>query len=554
MTKLNATLLGVVMTVFTVSVYAQNAGDFNVVLTQDGKGVIVTDYTGSVADVTIPAEIEGLPVREIRALKSKVIRSLVIPDTVTTIGERAFCLLEGRTIYIGSVPTTSLVSVVIPDSVAKIGKEAFMGSTKLTSIVLPDAITDIPEGLFKGCTELTSVILPSNITSIGNEAFYNCSSLKSVNLSAPIAKIGNSAFAGCSSLASIDIPSTITSIGNNAFAASGLTSITLPASVTKIPAEAFYNCGSLTSVTFSDKIQEIGKDAFAKCAQIASVTIPDNILAIDASGRTPFASSQKLNLATQARFRNMEWSLWVNYNAGIQEFRNKNFDQAISYFDKQLQRTPNHANTYSRRGAAYQMKRDITKANADFEKSLQIEPSNANIYLWRGNAYENTGDTAKAMNDYEKALQLAPRNEDAKNLIAALKRKEDAEARKRQEAERKRQEEKSKQVVSQLEPGLLELLKLVEEIKDKKRLNAKQYRTFEDICRKFVDIEKQYIAGGSPHAIVTVKANINDPWPDYQPFDSLLGGIKREINLTYREKLSNGQKKDFDKAFPNFKF
>jgi hypothetical protein len=322
MLKMKKMLLSVVMAVFATVAYAQTAGDFNVTLSDDGKGVIVTGYTGSAVDVTIPSEIEGLPVREIRALRAPKIRSLVIPNTVTTIGAKAFSMMEGEnidtwnqyTLYRlmgGGAPftsTTELVSITIPNSVTSIGKMAFVDNTELKSVKLPDNIQTIPESIFDGCSALASVTLPSKITSIGKRAFFACSSLKSINLPDSVTEIGELAFMSCESLVSINLPASITNIGIRAFEKSGLTSITIPANIISIPDRCFSNCDSLTSVIFNNKIQTIGKDAFANCAQIVSVTIPDNIINITASNGNPFEISKKLNLATQARLRNIKWN------------------------------------------------------------------------------------------------------------------------------------------------------------------------------------------------------------------------------------------------------
>jgi hypothetical protein len=57
--------------------------------------------------------------------------SLVIPDTVTSIGDGEFA---GK----------NLTSVVIPPSVKSIGKDAF-ANNELTSVVIPDLVTSIGE-------------------------------------------------------------------------------------------------------------------------------------------------------------------------------------------------------------------------------------------------------------------------------------------------------------------------------------------------------------------------------------------------------------------------
>ena len=75
---------------------------------------------------------------------------------------------------------SSLESVVIPDSVTSIGYAAFCGCSSLTSVIIGDNVTSIDERAFYGCSSLTSVTIGDSVTSIEYYAFYNCSNLTSV--------------------------------------------------------------------------------------------------------------------------------------------------------------------------------------------------------------------------------------------------------------------------------------------------------------------------------------------------------------------------------------
>ena len=74
----------------------------------------------------------------------------------------------------------SQTSYTIPDSVTSIGHRAFYGCTGLTSITIPDSVTSIGYSAFKDCTGLTSITIPDSVTSIGYMAFYGCTGLKDV--------------------------------------------------------------------------------------------------------------------------------------------------------------------------------------------------------------------------------------------------------------------------------------------------------------------------------------------------------------------------------------
>jgi len=49
--------------------------------------------------------------------------------------------------------------------------------TLVTSLVIPNSVTSIGNSAFSYCTGLTSIIIPNSVTSIGNSAFQDCSGL-----------------------------------------------------------------------------------------------------------------------------------------------------------------------------------------------------------------------------------------------------------------------------------------------------------------------------------------------------------------------------------------
>ena len=92
-----------------------------------------------------------------------------------------------------------------------------IGCRSLTSLVIPDSVTNIGDYAFAFCRSLTDIVIPDSVTSIGDNAFHFCSSLSNIAISDSVTSIGNNAFSDCRSLTDIVIPDSVTNIGDAAF-------------------------------------------------------------------------------------------------------------------------------------------------------------------------------------------------------------------------------------------------------------------------------------------------------------------------------------------------
>lgn len=135
-----------------------------------------------------------------------VAESYAVPQSVTSIGEYAFG---------GDIP--SLKTIVIPDTVTEIGNGAFMDFYGLEYIDIPTSVTEIGDNAFNGCSQLASITIPNSVTEIGDAAFRYCSSLQSVSLTEGLKSIGDYAFSGAYELSNIKLPNSLNDISPTAF-------------------------------------------------------------------------------------------------------------------------------------------------------------------------------------------------------------------------------------------------------------------------------------------------------------------------------------------------
>ncbi len=264
---------------------------------KDGKGVIKFD--GDVTTIGQNAFAAGG--------KNKNLKTILLPKSITEIGNYAFAEGVGPQTTIYTCPITE---IIIPENVTKLGTNPFRNCLQLTafygkyaskdgkSLIKDDVLVSYAIG------EATEVTIPDGVKEIGAYLFYNTAQLTKVNYSSSVTTIGERAFSAnnlihtedsvlsnAPAIASIDIPVSITTIGSSAFANNlFITEINIPSNVTTIGERAFASCENVETLTIAEGVKQIGNFAFEGMG-LAEVTIPSSIETI---GINPFSLNMQL--------------------------------------------------------------------------------------------------------------------------------------------------------------------------------------------------------------------------------------------------------------------
>lgn len=266
-------------------------------------------------ECVIPSSFQGKPVTVLGTFNHTDIRSIEIPDTVTTIKPSAFMGCD------------YLTEVILPDSLTSIPDYLF-SDIPLEKVNMPESLVRIGSEAFKN-TNITEIEFPENLAWIGSYAFQG-SDLKHVVFTDSILIVDVGILSGCESLESVTVPFYRTPVGNwderwsegipsscpyiynngetglaymrtsegsagiNGYICCGLpegatdTEVIIPATHNGLPvigiaASAFRDMTSLVSVSIPDSVISIGDNAFSGCSSLALDELPAELQEIGAS-------------------------------------------------------------------------------------------------------------------------------------------------------------------------------------------------------------------------------------------------------------------------------
>ena len=264
--------------------------------TVENGSYTIDKFTGGAMNVTVPSAVNGISVTRIGdgAFRDTAVTGVVIPNSITTIGDYAFYSCD------------NLTNITIPNSVTTIGNYAFGVCDNLTSISIPDSVTTVGEGAFYYCDNLASVTIGNGVKNIGDMAFYSCGSLTSIVIPDNVITIGKDILGCCYGLTSVVIGNGVTSdIEHEMFRDfDNLETVVIGNSVAYIDGAAFYDCDSLKSVTIGDGVTLIGGEAFYDCGKLESIIIGNGVKTIEYSAFYQCTSLKELTMPVSATIGN----------------------------------------------------------------------------------------------------------------------------------------------------------------------------------------------------------------------------------------------------------
>ena len=238
-----------------------------------------------ITDIVIPDSITEIKPYAFYGIAG--LESVTIPDTVTTIGNRAFA-------------DTAVSVVVMSKKIESIGAYAF-SNTALTKITLPDSLTEIGNFAFEG-TKLANIVVPDSVLKIGMGAFAGCTELKKATLGDGIAEVPPSVFGACTSLVDIDLPDNCTYVSNLIFRYQNdnylpdftdfliidgwlikctleASEITLPEGIVGVNLLGFKNRAAVTKLTIPEGVKYVCDSVIF--LGLEEINIPSSIVSID---------------------------------------------------------------------------------------------------------------------------------------------------------------------------------------------------------------------------------------------------------------------------------
>ena len=107
----------------------------------------------------------------------------------------------------------------------------------------------------------------------------------------------------------------------------------------------------------------------------------------------------------EARYTEPTYSALIDFGeSAIEKEEIEEYEKALEYSSRAIQKDPNRIQAYNLRGRAYTSLERYDRALEDFAKGENINPDDAETYFNRGYLYQQQGRYSDAINDYDTAI------------------------------------------------------------------------------------------------------------------------------------------------------
>ena len=242
-------------------------GVYDYAIHEDGY-VQITKYNGEGGDVVIPEKIAGRP--------------------VAYIGNESFAECDSVEHFEIPEDQYKIKSVVIPNTVVSIGNNAFFGCRKLRNLKLGNNLFCIGAETFAFCESLQNVDFPTSLQYIGTSAFEGTGIIE-LKIHSNFKYLGWAAFANCKNLKRIQFEGGDIHIDHALIENSGVEELHIPANLNIQGNGVMFPCKSLKRVKYAEKMDKdtvVYSAMYADCLNLEEIKFPSNITAIKSEAFT----------------------------------------------------------------------------------------------------------------------------------------------------------------------------------------------------------------------------------------------------------------------------
>lgn len=257
--------------------------------------------------------------------KCPVLNKVVLPDSVTSVGNSAFRYCE------------KLKNIQLSKNLNIINEYAF-GECGFSKIVLPEALASIQAAAFINNSHLTDITIPARLEGIGASAFENNSMLNTVTFNTTIytMTINNDAFKRCPALTKVNIVNlrswAQTNFSNTEanpastahhlyMEGNEVIDAKLPYGTRFINNNAFNGCTSIKTIEIPETVETVAENIFLGCSALNKVYCYADVPPMYIGGADPAEMNDVFKNATlyvptgkKNDYSNDDWNYWNRFN------------------------------------------------------------------------------------------------------------------------------------------------------------------------------------------------------------------------------------------------